>query len=181
MSWGWSRVAGRLVEISSGPKLALAFELVGQAQQRGQPAAWITSVERSFYPPDVARTGVSLELLLVVLVEEPRQAAQAALRLLASGGLGLIVLDLASFSRSVNTLPMAFLSRMVGLSRKHEAAVIVLTDKEDERASIGSLVSLRVGARPLSDDEVEIFAIKDKRHGLGWTWRARYHLPDGLS
>lgn len=186
--WCWKELVGRLVEISSaegGPVLSPAFEMVGQAQSKGQPSVWITHSSASFYPPDAAAAGIDLERLAVVFAPEPHRGAQASLRLLASGGFGLVVLDLVSFLRRVDFLPMKYLSRMVGLARRHHALVLVLTQKPTEQSSLGSLVSLRLEARTVrasgASEEVELIVLKDKRGGLGRSRRQSYALPSGLS
>src|SRR5262245_19192061 len=55
------QLAGRLVELSGvGPVAALsaAIGLVLEAQEQGEPAAWITLPPSTFYPPDLADSGV---------------------------------------------------------------------------------------------------------------------------
>src|SRR6266404_1707994 len=67
-SWGLSALRGRLVEISArGASAALtcATELVIEAQAQGEPVAWVTLATGSFYPPDVADSGVDLAALVV--------------------------------------------------------------------------------------------------------------------
>ena len=98
-SWGYAALAGRLAELSGTGATALltaAFGLVLEAQQAGDPVAWVTSRTSSFFPPDAAEGGVDLEALAVVRAEDTVQAARAADQLLRSGGFGLVVLDLAS-------------------------------------------------------------------------------------
>lgn len=181
--WCWEELRGRLVELSApegGPLLSPAFELVGQAQSQHQPCAWVTHPLASFYPPDAATAGIDLQNLAVVFASEPFPGAQASLRLLAGGGFGLVVLDLVSFSRGCEFLPMKYLSRLTGLARKHHALALVLTQKGAERSSLGSLVSLRVEARSCGGKEVELVVLKDKRGGLGRKRRQCYALPSGL-
>ncbi|HZD40589.1 MAG TPA: hypothetical protein VE131_07695, partial [Terriglobales bacterium] len=64
--WSLAEVAGRLVEISgstASATLSIAFQLVREAQQRGEPAGWVTSAGSCFYPPDAVRSGADLAAL----------------------------------------------------------------------------------------------------------------------
>ena len=52
--WTLSEIAGRLVEISSAgasASLTVAFNLVREAQMRGEPVGWATSMEVFFIHP----------------------------------------------------------------------------------------------------------------------------------
>ena len=102
--WSLESLSGRLVEISaSGETAALTAtcDLVLQAQLKGEPSAWITLLDSSFFPPDAACSGIDLDALPVVRVPDPSAAARAADKLTRSGGFGLIVVDLttAAFRR----------------------------------------------------------------------------------
>ncbi|HEY4180004.1 MAG TPA: hypothetical protein VGM90_24345 [Kofleriaceae bacterium] len=68
-------------------------------------------------------------------------------------------------------LPDAVLGRLVGLAQAHEVAVVCLTEKSADAASLGSLISLRVEAERmpmLGGCEVTVRALKDKHRGPGW-------------
>src|SRR5437588_2807487 len=94
--WGLAALRGRLVEVSArGASAALtaAIEVVAEAQAEAEPVAWITLVDGSFYPPDVAANGVDLAALVVVRVRDVTAAARAAERVLRSGAFGLVVID----------------------------------------------------------------------------------------
>ena len=171
-----------MVEVSSattGASLTAATSLVLEAQHAGEPAAWITTGDSSFYPPDVAASGVDLEALIVVRAESTR-AARAADHLLRSGGFTIVVLDLAEDSR----LRMSVQSRLSGLANAHRCAVVCLTRKTGDTPSIGSLVSIR-GETAVTREEFDRFAweihvIKDKRRGPGWSHSQRCRGPEGL-
>ncbi len=97
--WKLAALAGRVSELSGfGPTsaLSLTFSLVLEAQQRGEPVAWITSRTSTFFPPDAAANGVDLDALPVVFVPDAPAAARAAECLGRSGAFGLLVLDLVS-------------------------------------------------------------------------------------
>jgi recombination protein RecA len=181
-SWGYAALAGRLAELSGTGASALltaAFGLVLEAQQAGDPVAWVTSRTSSFFPPDAAEGGVDLEALAVVRVEDALQAARAADQLLRSGGFGLVVLDLAWGTGEVR-VPAPQQVRLLGLAQKHAAAVLALTAKGPDRPSLGSLVSVRAEARRGPGPTCEVRVLKDKRRGPGETRREACRAPAGL-
>jgi len=188
---------GRLVELSArGATAALttAAELVLEAQRAAEPVAWVVpwsldTRTATFYPPDVADSGIDLAALVVVRAPSTIAAARAAERLLRSGAFGLVVLDFASVdleSNRAQRLPDQVLGRLVSLAQSHDAVVVCLTDKTQEAGSLGSLVSLRAEAMRLrsssgsGDFEVTIRALKDKRRGPGWSKRSKARGPAGL-
>jgi recombination protein RecA len=182
-AWQLSEFSGRVGEISGGRAsavLTLAFRLVLEAQWRGEPVAWIARRDSPFYPPDAAGSAVDLEALAVVWAPETRSAARAADHLVRSGAVGLVILVLGGGAR----IPAGLQARLVGLARRHHAAVLFLTEKESDRPSVGSLVSIRAQAgriRKLEDRFVcEARILKDKRRGPGRTHREICHGPDGL-
>lgn len=179
LEWGFEGCQGRLVELSGEAVLSGVIELVAEAQHAGEMVAWVSSGQQPFFPPDAARAGLALEELAVILLADGQQATRATVRLLASGGFGLVVLDTLSFVQRLR-YPPALLSHWVGLTRKHHAAMIVLTDKTARQASVSSLVSLRAEFSPNSSQEVTIHVLKDKRHGPGRHWQRRFLLPHGL-
>jgi recombination protein RecA len=181
--WGLSIFAGRFVEVSAdqaGAALTIAFRLVLEAQKEGEPAAWITGRVSTFFPPDAADTGIDLSALAVIWVPEAIAAARAAEHLLRSGSFGLVILDLGAKAH----LPLHAQSRLAGQARQHTAILLCLTEKERNRPSLGSLVSVRVHAarRARAGDrfrcETEI--LKDKRRGSGLGSVEVCRGPDGL-
>ncbi len=211
--WGVQTLFGRLSEVSSGPgtaALTLALRLVVEAQRLGEPVAWITDRASSFFPPDARATGVDLDALVCVFPPRsrgrfPRRRSpqkdggslvlHAADLLVRSGGFGLVVLDLGhdDLHRKID-LPMAMQSRLAGLARRHQTAILCLTEKSRDERSLGSLVSLRVEAvraEKVGDRfRYEVRIIKDKHSGSGhsdggWrpedlVWKEACHAPDGL-
>ena len=178
--WSLDELRGRLVEISArgaASTLTAAIELVAEAQQQAEPVAWIARDSGTFYPPDVADSGIDLAALVVVRVADGIAAVRAAERLLRSGAFGLVVLD------DLAELSLAAQGRLVTLAQTHDAAVACLTHKSDDAASLGSLVSLRAEAlrrRDNGDCVVAVRALKDKRRGPGWTHVAKRRGPVGL-
>jgi RecA/RadA recombinase len=140
---------GQLLELSGQApgKLSLALRWVLRAQVAGEPVAWIGLRHAdSFYPPDVAETGVDLSALVLVRLSSQGTAhalVRAAELLLRSGAFGLVVVDL---ERGVPRGELAWQSRLSGLARMHGARVVLLTRASAQEASLGPLVSLRVEA-----------------------------------
>jgi len=184
--WGLAALRGRLIELSARgatATLTTAIDLVLEAQLASEPVVWIMLSTGSFYPPDVADTGVDLAALVVIRVHEATGAARAAERVLRSGAFGLVVLDLSGQSHDIS---MAHQGRLVTLAQAHDAAVVCLTEKSADTASLGSLVSLRVEALrariggPKDEFDLTVRALKDKRRGPGWTKKIKARGPAGL-
>lgn len=181
--WNYRACAGRLVELSGthvAPLLTLAFTLVLDAQQAGEPVVWVQRMDSTFFPPDAARNGVDLKSLVVVRLPQGAGLALAAARLLRSGAFGLIAIDLGSDSG----IPAALLGKLGQLAQQHDTAVCCLTVKRPESASLGSLVSLRGEAlrRRMGEDRFScvVRVLKDKRSGPGWTHEEVVHGAPGL-
>lgn len=176
------QLTGRLVELSAVGAVATLTAAVGlvlEAQTAGEPVAWIGLPPTTFYPPDLADSGVDLDALVVVRAPDPIAAARAAERLLRSGAFGLVVLDLGA----CGDVSMAHQGRLVSLAQQHDAAVVCITEKAADAASLGSLVSLRVEALRQRDDagfRCTLRALKDKRRGPGWSLSEVLRGPAGL-
>lgn len=141
-----------------------------EAQEHGEPAAWITDRGSTFFPPDAAAGGVDLETLPVVFAPNAAAAARAADRLARTGAFGLIVLDLVGMDPRT---PAPLMSRLGGLAQQYGAAVLFLTEKPAEDASLSSLIALRCEAsrQPAGAERFlcVVRSLKDKRCGPGWT------------
>ncbi len=180
--WSRAQLAGRLVEVSgigAVASLTAAVGLVLEAQVEGEPAAWISLPASIFYPPDLADSGVDLEAMVVVRAPTVAHAGRAADRLLRSGGFGLVVMDLGAGAE----IPMPMQGRLVGLAQRHDAAIVCLTEKAREAASIGSMVSLRAEALRVRDGDrfaISLRALKDKQRGPGWAHEEAVGGVDGL-
>jgi recombination protein RecA len=184
--WAFADLKGRLTELSAGvaaAPLTAAFGLVLDAQLTGDRAAWVTRFDSSFFPPDVVDSGVDLDALPVVRVADARMAGRAADHLVRSGGFGLVVVDLSSEPTIGNLLPLPLLTRLLGLARQQDAAVLLLTRKSREAPSLNSLISLRAEACWRMRDgryELCVRVLKDKRSGPGWTYVEECRGPAGL-
>jgi recombination protein RecA len=177
----------------AAPKLTLAFALVHEAQRRHEPVAWITCGASTFFPPDAAEGGIDLDCLPVVFAPDASAAARAAARLARSGAFGLIVIDIAAAAPAgsprragvmATEIPVPLQSRLAGLAQRHDIAVLCLTEKADEAASLGALVSLRCAAERVPDSRggylCRARALKDKRRGPGWSHAEVRRGPAGL-
>lgn len=190
-----SEVAGRLVELSgmgASAVLTAATGLMLDAQRMQEPVAWVGTDESSFFPPDVAQSGVDLAALVVVRIPTlmptdskrsiPSMLAVAAERLLRSGAFGLVLIDLSSRKEAAISQPLQ--SRLLGLAQRHQAAVLFMTEKAEESVSLGSLISLRahVGRTWLGRERFlcELRVRKDKRRGPIWSEREECRGPLGL-
>ncbi len=81
--WTLAEVAGRLVEISGSTAtaaLTLTFVLVREAQECGEPVAWVTSTESCFYPLDATQNGMDLKSLVVIRLTNTESIARAGHR-----------------------------------------------------------------------------------------------------
>jgi recombination protein RecA len=185
--WSPTDLAGRLVELSASTEVAhltVAFGLVLEAQLSGDRAAWVTLEHSSFFPPDVVDGGIDLDALPVVRVPDIRTAGRAADHLVRSGGFGLVVIDLTSGDVSASDrLSVPLLTRLLGLARKQNVTVLLLTKKSQERPSLHSLISLRAEARRQKREgryEVSVSVLKDKRNGQRWAHVESCRGPAGL-
>ena len=184
-----SQLAGRLVELSADAEaahLTAACGLVLETQLVGDRAAWITLEHSSFFPPDVVDGGVDLDALPVVRVPDARSAGRAADHLVRSGGFGLVVVDLSSgqdAGQAARPFDAPLLTRLVGLARHQDVAVLLLTRKSRETPSLHSLISLRAEARWRMREgrhELCVQVMKDKRGGSSWTHVETCRGPAGV-
>ena len=182
-SWTNGALGGCLAELSgtgASPSLTLAFSLVHQAQQQGEPAAWITRTESTFFPPDAADGGVDLAALPVIRLAGRRQCLRAAEQLARSGAFGLLVIDLGGCL----DLPLAAQTRLAGQALAHGTLVLCLTTKTEDEPSLGSLVSVRAHARRIHRGDgrfvCRVRVLKDKRRGPGWSDEVWCRGPDGV-
>ncbi len=176
-------LAGRLCELCgehASATLTQACALVRRAQEQGAHVGWIGARGSSFFPPDVEAAGVDLDALALVRVPKLRDLATAADLLARSGAFDLVVLDLAAASAR---LPLFALTRLAGLARAHDCAIVFLTRKRSDEPSLGSLVSLRgdvTQRRTHTGWVCELSVTKDRRHPGGWSRREECHGPPGL-
>ena len=183
-TWDLPELAGRLVELTAERKatalLSWTADLLWKAQQRGEPAAWISSYGQTFFPPDFHAFGIDTEALPFIRTTSATAAARAADKLLRSGAFALVIIDLAGGA----VVPPPLLSRLLGLARAHDAAVVFLSSQRRDGTSLAPIVSLRLttSRRRIAPDRFActIEAAKDKRRGPGWTLTETFRGPAGL-
>ena len=182
-SWSSAVLGGCLAELSgasASSSLTLAFCLVHQVQRRGEPTAWITRADSTFFPPDAAQGGVDLAALPVVRLASRRQCLRAADQLARCGAFGLLVVDLGGCL----DLPLAAQTRLAGQALAHGTLVLCLTVKTEDEPSLGSLVSVRAHARRIPRGGgrfvCRVHVLKDKRRGPGWSDEVWCRGPDGM-
>lgn len=166
--WGLDALAGRLVEVSgsgSTASLTTVVRVMLEAQRRGEPVAWVTAQSSIFFPPDLVASGIDLGALPVVRVTKAYEVARAAETLLRSGGFALVVLDLGR----QQSMTLAVQTRLAGLARRYNAALLALTRKPPSRPSLGSLIAVRVDCtrqrRGCRQFDCELRILRDKRGG----------------
>jgi len=145
-----------------------------------EPVAWLTETQSSFFPPDVHARGIDLEALIVIRLPHAQSIARAADKLARSGAFGLLILDLGE----ARHFSPPILSRLNHLSQRHSTAIICLTRKTDQQASLGALVSLRMNTQRKWHSAfhftVATQVLKDKRYGPGYRFENLYRGPPGL-
>ena len=182
-SWTRDALGGCLAELSgagASSSLTLAFSLVHQVQRQGEPAAWITRTESTFFPPDAAEGGIDTAALPVIRLAGLRQCLRAADQLARSGAFELLVIDLG---RCIE-LPLAAQTRLAGQAIAHGTLILCLTAKTDRQPSLGSLVSIRAHTRRIRRGDgrfvCQVHVLKDKRRGPGWSDEEWCRGPDGV-
>jgi len=139
---------------------------------------------------------VDLEALPFIRVLDAKAAYKAADKLLRSRAFGLCVLDLVLGSREA--LPLPVQTRLLGLAKQSQAALLLLCERRVQDDSLGALVSLRLRsslhACPETSTEASLglpepteaafslvmTADKDKRLGPGWEHSRSLYGPLGL-
>ena len=182
-SWTSTALGGCLAELSgtgASSSLTLAFSLVHQVQRHGEPVAWITRAESTFFPPDAAEGGIDLAALPVIRLSGRRQCLRAAEQLVRSGAFGLLVIDLGGYP----DLPLAAQTRLAGQALVHGTLILCLTAKTEDEPSLGSLVSVRAHAQRIRRGDgrftCRVHVLKDKRRGPGWRDEVCCRGPDGV-
>lgn len=180
VEWHLDRLSGRFVELCGGADsaaLSAAAGLLVQAQQQGGLAAWLRLPGSFFFPPDLAACGADLAALPIVAVPDAAAAARAADQLIRSGAFALVVMDLSG----PLLLPLPVQTRLAGLAKRHNTALVVLTKPDTREQQRGSLVSLRAHTRKRRVGpnmfHAEIEAEKDKRRAPGWKHQEVHRGP----
>jgi hypothetical protein len=165
-SWRFDNLVGILSEVSEEtPSGAVSFaaDVIAEAQNQGEPVAWVAGTDSVFFPPDLAARGTDLSAVAVIRVGGEDHALTAAEWLARSGAVGLVVVD-AGGTCNVSD---ASLGRLLKLAERSQCAVVFLTRKRRHDPSLGSRISLRAcitrsGSGPFL---VHIHTAKDKQIG----------------
>lgn len=181
--WCLREVAGRLVELAGAHSSAVyssALELIVDAQRAAEGAAWVGPRTRCFFPADAHGAGVDLRALAVVRVPGAHVIPSAADVLARSGAFGLLVLDVGAAPVS-----MGVLSRLAGLARTHSTAIVLLTEKSNERLRLGSVVSFRADTSFARQRDGlfahELVVSRDRARAMSWRQVEMRRGPPGLS
>jgi len=181
--WCLREITGRLVELAgwrSGAVYSSAATLIVDAQKSGEPVVWIGPKTRTFLPADAQDAGVDLAALPIVRVPTTRDIPFAADVIARSGAFGLILLDVGTANPA-----MGVLSRLAGLARTHNTAIVMLTEKSPEHPSLGSVVSFRADtsfARHRDGGFEHVIAVsRDRVRSMAWRHVEVRRGPAGLS
>jgi hypothetical protein len=182
-SYSLENFLGRWVELADGPSgggLTLAAALSAAAHRSGQLVAWITLGTRLPFVTDLESWGIDLLALPIVRVQNVQQAGRCTHHLLHSAAFALVVVDLGV--QAAWSLPVQ--SKLAKLAQQNDAALVVLTEKKPNEASMSSMVSIRgqvsVQRQAWDRFECSVEILKDKRRGPGWMHREFAHGPLGL-
>ena len=112
-------------------------------------------------------------------MNDMHSVGRVAETLLRSGAFRLLVVDLGKS----HSMPMARLSQLSGLARKHLSCVVFLTERQNAEQSVGPLVSLhgRTSREHVRDGEFtyRIDVLRDKIRGRHWSWQVNLAGIDG--
>lgn len=158
----WTRVGGRIVEVSEEGCFGTLSALVGlmaQVQARSEAIAWIAIQKSIFFPPDLAFRGLDLQAITVVRLTDSGSGLRAADWLLRSGAFGLLILD------GVGLVEESTLGRLARVAQGNATTVLFLTQKKPDDPSLGSQIALRGTVRRLGPGEIEWQIVRDKSAG----------------
>lgn len=186
--WGIDALKGRLVAVpkmSLGAALTSVVHVLADAQKQLETAAWIIGKHSCFYPPDAARWGVDLDAVAIVQLSNEKDMWFAADKLIRSGGIGLVVLDLESLGPKRETQGILSLqNRLARLARTYNVAVIILLGMQSAEDT-GAPVSLTVKSTvsPTSSPGRYTVCVAPKRDKSGtshWKIEELCDAPDGM-
>jgi len=180
-SWRFDNLAGILSEVSEEtPSGAVSFaaDIIAEAQNQGEPVAWVAGTDSVFFPPDLGARGTDLSAVAVIRVGGEDHALTAAEWLARSGAVGLVVVDAGGTWNVAD----ASLGRLLKLAERSQCAIVFLTRKRRHDPSLGSRISLRAcitrsGSGPFL---VHVHTAKDKRSNSGTHETRHYHGPAGM-
>jgi len=186
--WSFDSLAGRVSELSeelSFGALTFAVELLSAAQERSEPAAWVSARSSLFFPPDLAENGIDLSAVTVVAAGNVQEAAWAADLLARSGAFGLLVVDIGRNAKITD----GAMARLVHLARRYHILMLFLTEKRRSAPSLSSLISVHAFVRSTAVERpteeaprisVDVTIVKDKRRAPGVAIGRKYEAPAGV-
>ena len=161
------RLAGSLFELQGGSTASLysvASALLVGAQQDGECVAWVGGAGRKPLLRDMERGGVDVGAILFTHAVDWRAGLDAAELIVASGAVGLVVLDLGVGAK----ISAARVKRLMNQARRNRVAVCFLVSK----SALGSWASLRlVIERRVNDDgthRLDLELVRDRRDPRPW-------------
>lgn len=159
------RIAEVIGPVSSGKSL-LAFHLIANAQQRHGFAAFVDAAHRANFE-QMARCGVVLSDLFIVVPEDAREALDIAALLAESGGLDALVVgplsDLIGRSHHAAHGLTEKLAELNAAIHRSPTAIVFLTDTGFQP----SLASLQRAMRHFASLRIEITPLRPLVHPSG--------------
>lgn len=180
---------GRLSEVEGHGATSAIVRLVAEAQNQGEPVAWITGTTSSVHPPDLAAGGIHLHSLAFLrIADDAKQTSRlrAAELVLRSGAFALVVIEApASSSAIAHDLPARALSRLHAMARRYNTRV-VFRRCHHSKVSLGPLIGLKIHVgREIHGSQGErlFFRVQKNKAGqqtLDTEMRFALQMPDGV-
>jgi hypothetical protein len=147
---GGGLLLGQLIEISGGfssGKASLALRAALSPLRAGEAVAWIDPLGR-FYPLPALEAGEPLQRLLVIRLsgeKDPRSSALRAAQLILSvpGAVALVILQ----APPAFQVPGGAMLKLQRLCERSHAALVFLTERAAQQASLGHAIALRLHVR----------------------------------
>jgi len=164
--WSWRALRGRIAHTwgqATSARATIAAPLMLHAQHHGALVAWVTSTRAIPYAPDLEAMGLDLDAIILVRLRSDEDALIAAERLMRSGAIGVMVVEVAQCSARTWGRRQPRIRRLQGLAEHHGACVIIGARR---RIALGPLVAVEARvtrARTTAGVCLELEFIKDKR------------------
>jgi len=176
-------LSGRFAELSSEGEtasLSAAVSIILEAQERGEPAAWVTAGRRLF-PSRCRRLGRRSRLASRGPRRRPDVGRACGGLASSFGAFGVVVLDLGADSE----MQIPVQARLAGLAKKTPDGA-PLYDEEAARRRVDRLARLapRRGAcekNRFRQIPLEVRVLKDKRRGPGWSYEEEGRGVEGCA
>lgn len=124
----WRPMQNAIVQLSgSGFSTFVTLLLQGFQKEAPGPAAYICGWSDRMFPPDLARNGVDLNRLLIVIPENPAECIRAVDTVIRSGQFGLVIFEAPLHPR----ISLGMMGRLAHIVR-HYAATLIIATEEDQ-------------------------------------------------